>query len=90
MVSVLEGKELHNHSIQSCGVNCCKSPLYLESIRTLELTNTPGLREVLSSCITHHLAVLWLESRNPVLWVLKIFVLSVFLSSGKGKLQNKC
>lgn len=85
MVSVLEGKELHNHSAQSWVINCYKGPLYLESIRTLELTNAPGLREVLNSCITNHLAVLWLESRNPVLWMLKIFVLAVFLSPGKGK-----
>jgi hypothetical protein len=85
MVSVLEGKGVYNHSIQSCAVNCCRSPWYRESMHPLELTNAPGLREILSSCIVHHLAVLWLESRNPVLWVLKILVLTIFLNPGKGK-----
>lgn len=66
----------------------CKSSCYtgmMDTERVSEKWVTCNLREILSSYMVNQLRILWKSSRNPVVWLVKIFILFIFLlDSWKG------
>ncbi|KYK29431.1 MAG: hypothetical protein AYK19_19700 [Theionarchaea archaeon DG-70-1] len=57
----------------------------MDTERFSEKWVTCNLREILSSYMVNQLCILWKSSRNPVVWLVKIFILFVFLlDSWKG------
>jgi len=66
----------------------CKSSCYMGMMDTERFSEkwvTCNLREILSSYMVNQLCILWKSSRNPAVWLVKIFILFVFLlDSWKG------
>lgn len=68
---------------------------YVKAIRAenVALFALVGSKNVFSSYMTHQLAIFWIESRNPILWVIKAFFhlyfsLSFKKNGIKGQYKN--
>lgn len=74
-----------NLSPSSIHTGYCKSSSYQVVTESIEEWPTFDLREILSTYIVNQLCILWKESRNPVVWLAKLFIVFIFISDSWRK-----